>query len=81
MTDKTTLVGGFPVPQLREMLKATDDKVLAGFLHSYALAFGADQFISAMVRPEERIGFLLGIAKTYPEDWAKAIAILAKEAK
>ena len=74
-----TLVGGFPVAHLREMLNKAPDDTLAGFITSYALGFGADQFISAMVRPDERLGFLLGLAKTYPDDWQRAIEVLTKQ--
>lgn len=78
-TAADTLVGGFPVAALREMLAKAPDNFVAAFITSYALGFGADQFIAAMIRPEERVGFLLGVAKTYPSDWAKALEVLSKE--
>lgn len=76
-----TTVGGLDMSQLREMMVKAPDEILAGFITSYALGFGADQFIAAMTRPNERVGFLLGVAQTYADDWQRAIEALAKAGK
>ncbi len=70
-------IGGMEASKLREMLIKTDDKSLALFLKSYSLGFAADQFVAVMDIPSERAMFLAAVAKRYPEDWKKALAILA----
>ena len=71
-----SLVGGIPVARLKEALKTANDEQLAGFLHSYAIAFAADQFIITMT-PTERVAFLLGLAGAYPEEWTRAVSHVA----
>lgn len=70
-------IGGMEAAKLREMLTKTDDNSLALFLKSYSLGFAADQFVAAMELSGERAMFLAAVAKRYPEDWKKALAILA----
>ena len=79
--EQVALVGGMAVKQLREAIKIADDDQLAGFLRGYALGFGADQFIAAMTVPGERVGFIVALAGTYPEDWAKVLEVLKAESK
>jgi len=71
------LIGGMEAAKLREMLLKSDDTTLALFFKSYSLGFAADQFVAAMELPGERTMFLAAVAKRYPEDWAKTLAILA----
>lgn len=78
MTSETILVGGMPVARLKEALKAADDEHLATFLRGYALGFAADQFIAAMTKENERVGFIIAVAGMYPDDWIKALDILEK---
>ena len=70
-------IGGMEASKLREMLTKTDDNSLGLFLKSYSLGFAADQFVAAMDLSGERAMFLAAVAKRYPEDWTKALAILA----
>jgi hypothetical protein len=72
-----TLIGGIEAAKLREMLLKSDDNTLALFFKSYSLGFAADQFVAAMEIPGERAMFLAAVAKRYPEDWQKALGILA----
>jgi hypothetical protein len=64
-----------PIPaitRLREILSTNNDEALIGFLHSWATGFAADQFISTMATPGQRVEFLVAIGKTYREDMKEA---------
>lgn len=61
---------------LRAALNASNDESLAKFLYGYSIGFAADQFIGIMTEPSQRAEFLAAIAKTYPDDWKKALEIL-----
>jgi len=61
---------------LREALKASNNEELAKFLYGYSIGFAADQFIGIMTEPNQRAKFLVIIAKTYPDDWKKALELL-----
>ncbi len=74
---QTNIIGGMEASKLREMLTKSDDNTLGLFLKSYSLGFAADQFVAAMDLASERAMFLAAIAKRYPEDWQKALTILA----
>jgi ATP-dependent exoDNAse (exonuclease V) beta subunit len=62
-----------PVLQLKAILQTSNDEALAGFLHSHALGFIANQLIGAMTEPQQRIQFFIAIAQTYPDDWKQAV--------
>lgn len=64
--------------QFREMLKDKSNEDLAAFLHGYAIGASADLFITFMAAPNQRVEFLKGIARTYPNDWKAAIEQLSK---
>ena len=64
--------------QLRAALNASNDESLAKFLYGYSIGFAADQFIGIMTEPSQRAEFLVAIAKTYPDDWKKAVEALSK---
>jgi len=72
-------VTSLPVIQLKKLLQSSNDESLVRFMHSYSLGFAADQFIGTMVEPDQRVEFLIAIAKTYPDDWNKAVGALATE--
>ena len=61
---------------LRAALNASNDESLAKFLYGYSIGFAADQFIGIMTEPNQRAKFLVIIAKTYPDDWKKALELL-----
>jgi hypothetical protein len=62
------------VTVLREILSKTDnDEVLIGFLHSWATGFAADQFISTMNTPGQRVEFLVAIGRAYSADMKEAL--------
>lgn len=73
----TPNIGGMEVAKLREMLTKSDDNTLALFIRSYSLGFAAEQFIDGMQLPDERVMFLAALGKKYPQDFQKAIALLA----
>jgi hypothetical protein len=77
MTTQPALIGGVEAAKLREMLIKSDDNTLALFFKSYSLGFAADQFVAAMELQGERSMFLVALAKRYPEDWKKALELLA----
>jgi len=64
--------------QLKVLLRSSNNEALEGFLHGYSVGFAAHQFINIMVGPNQRIEFLIAIAKTYPEDWKQAVEILGR---
>ena len=66
-------ITSLPVLQLKEILKSSNDESLVRFMHSYSLGFAADHFINEMVEPNQRVDFLVAIARTYPDDWKKAV--------
>jgi len=63
------------IPQLRAVLDTSNDEGFLRFMHGYALGYAADLFIGQMT-DLQRIDFLVAIAKTYPEEWKKAIVTL-----
>jgi hypothetical protein len=69
------------IAQLRATLQSANENTLAAFLQVYALGFAADQFISAMNQPGQRVEFLVAIAQTYPNDWKEAVLIAPRLAK
>lgn len=78
-TMTTDAIGtNIPVEQLKEILKSSNNDSLERFMHGYALGLGADLFIGVMLEPGQRADFLVAIAKTYPDDWKKALELLAK---
>jgi hypothetical protein len=64
--------------QLRTALQSSSDESLGMFMHGYALGLISDLLISEMVAPNSRTEFLTAIAKTYPDDWNKAVEALKK---
>jgi hypothetical protein len=64
--------------QMRTALQSSSDESLGMFMHNYALGLVSDLLISEMIMPNSRIEFLVAIAKTYPDDWNKAVAFLKK---
>jgi hypothetical protein len=75
----TNEISSLPATELRKVLIASDDDALVRFMHAYSLGVGSDLFISVMVEPNQRVEFFVAIAKTYPDDWAKAVELLSHE--
>jgi hypothetical protein len=65
-----------PVAQLKVILQSSNDDALTQFMHGYSIGFAADQFIGIMAAPNQRVEFFIAIAKTYPDDWKKAVDLL-----
>lgn len=74
---QSAVIGGIEAAKLREMLIKSDDATLALFFKSYSLGFAADQFVAGMELSGERSMFLAALVKRYPEDWKKALELLA----
>jgi len=74
----TTITETAAIPVFKSVLKSSDDNALLMFLHGYALGFAADHFIGGMSEPNQRIEFLIAIAKTYPDDWKQVVTLLEK---
>ena len=66
------------VEQLKAVLSSNSDEALAAFLRGYVLGSGADEFISLMIGPGQRVQFFTAIAQAYPDDWKAANEQLAK---
>jgi len=66
------------VEQLKAVLRTNSDEALAAFLRGYVLGSGADEFISLMIGPGQRVNFFTAIAQAYPDDWKQAAEQLAK---
>lgn len=64
---------------LKSVLSSADDIALEQFLSGYVLGSSAEHFIGMMTAPNQRTEFFAAIAKTYPEDWQRAVEELAKE--
>jgi len=64
--------------QLKVLLQSSNDEALEGFMHGYSIGFAAHQFINIMIAPNQRVEFLIAIAKTYPDDWKRTIEILGR---
>ena len=65
------------VEQLKAVLRTNSDDALAAFLRGYVLGSAADEFISLMIGPGQRVQFLTAIAQAYPDDWKQAVERLA----
>ena len=65
-----------PAVEFRKVLNSSNDENLAKFLYGYSISFATEQFIGIMTEPSQRAEFLAAIAKTYPDDWKKALEIL-----
>jgi hypothetical protein len=75
-TQSTNDTISLPVAQLKALLQSASNEDIAKFMHGYSVGFAAHQFIEIMNIPDQRIGFFVAIAKTYPDDWEKAIEVL-----
>jgi hypothetical protein len=75
----TNAVESLPAAELRKVLLSADDDALVRFMHGYSLGVGSDLFISVMTEPNQRVEFFMAIAKTYPDDWKKAVESLRVE--
>ena len=79
MTQPNPVGTNIAVEQLKVILQTSDNESLIKYMNGYALGIGADLFITVMSEPGQRADFLVAIAKTYPEDWKKAVEELAKQ--
>jgi len=64
--------------QLKGIVKLDNEVALTQYLHSFSVGFAAHQFIEAMKMPNQRVEFLVAIAKTYPDDWKQAVEMLGR---
>lgn len=67
-----------PAAQLKVILQSASDESLVKFMHGYSVGFAAHQFIEIMAEPNQRVEFFIAIAKTYPDDWKRAVEILSR---
>lgn len=80
MTVQEPVNGGtnLPIAQLKAILQSGNDEVLEAFMHNYSIGFTTHLFINVMTAPNQRVEFLVAIAKTYPNDWKQAVATLSR---
>lgn len=76
MTQPPNETLSLPAAQLKAILQSASDESIVKYMHGYSVGFAAHQFIEIMVEPNQRVEFLIAIAKTYPDDWKRAVEIL-----